>query len=216
MAADNGDSCLRKIITLADLSVLVVVSERTIQRLVKEGVIPLAKNKLGQPMRGKFVLGEAVPHFVEHLRDTLAADDPAKAEYHRERARKMKLDADNCAMDLEVKKGELLRKSDIEFELTQVIRNVRDAFRALPSRLMYELSHQADPRMTNQILTEAIDGLLHRVADGEVFDLKRLRSESRDYLHSQGFDSGTAEEILDERDRHREEIIKQSRAERGV
>jgi phage terminase Nu1 subunit (DNA packaging protein) len=140
MPVDNGESCLKKIITLADLSALVVVSERTIQRLVKEGVIPLAKNKRGQPMRGKFTLGIAVPHFIENLRDTLVADDPAKAEFDRERAAKMKIERMNAEIDLQEKRGSMVKVCDIEFEIHQTIRNVRDGVRAVPSRIMHSLA----------------------------------------------------------------------------
>jgi phage terminase Nu1 subunit (DNA packaging protein) len=216
MAANNGDSCLRKIITLADLSALVVVSERTIQRLAKEGVIPLAKNKRGQPMRGKFVLGEAVPRFIENLRDRFVETDPTKAAFNHDRARKMKIEADSAQMDLEEKRGVLVRVSDVEFEIHQTIRNVRDGVRAVPSRIMHSLVGLKDPREANKIVAEAIDATSHRVADGEIIDVKRWRKENSAYLREQGFPDATVTEILDEQERRRERNIKQRRAERGV
>jgi hypothetical protein len=57
---------------------------------------------------------------------------------------------------------------------------------------------------------------LERVADGEVFDLKRLRKDTQQYLREQGLDSATVEEMLDAKDRRREQTIKQRRAERGA
>src|SRR5438552_2442910 len=119
MPSDNGDCCLRKIITIQDLSALVVLSDRQLQRMVRDGVIPLAKNKHGQPMRGKFVLGEAVPHFVENLRDSLVTADPSKVAFNHDRARKMKIEADSAQLDFEEKKGAMVRVSDIEFEIHQ-------------------------------------------------------------------------------------------------
>jgi phage terminase Nu1 subunit (DNA packaging protein) len=214
MPSDNGQSCLETIVNLADLSTMLVISERTLQRLVKQHVIPLAKNERGQMLRGKFVLGVAVSHYLEFLRDSLMTDDPAKSEYHRERAAKMKAERAITELDLQERQGQMVRISDIEFELSQTLSNIRDAFRSLPSRLMHELCHQKDPRTTNQILTDAIDATLHRVADGEVFDIKRLKRETREYLRSQGLDSATVEEIVAKKDRRREQNIKQRRAER--
>jgi phage terminase Nu1 subunit (DNA packaging protein) len=212
MESKNGNSCLETVITIADLSALTVVSERQLQRMVKDGVIPLAENKHGQPMRGKFVLGEAVPHFIENLRDTLVTRDPAKAAFAVDRARKMKIEADSAQLDLDEKRGEMVRVCDIEFEVTQVIRNLRDGVRAVPSKVMHRLIGLKDPREANTIVAETIDAVLRRCADGHIVDVKRWRRENRAYLRSQGFSS----DAIDERVNTREQKLKQFQKKRAA
>jgi phage terminase Nu1 subunit (DNA packaging protein) len=200
MLEENGENCLTKIITLSDLSSLVVMGERQLQRLVKDGVIPVAKDKNGQPMRGKFVLGEAVPHFVENMRDSLVTHDPAKKALAVDRARKMKIEADSAQLDLEEKRGELVRTAEIEFQVYQLIRNVRDGVRGVPSKVMHKLVGVRDPMAARKIVTQAIDATLHRVADGEIVDVKRWRKANRTYLKEQGFDHATAAGMIDQKE----------------
>src|SRR6267143_2650070 len=89
MAGKNGASLLREIVTLSDLASLCVCSERTIQRLTKEGVLRLAKDRNRRLLRGRYVLGDAMPRFVEHLRDSITNDDPNAAAYAQARSRRM-------------------------------------------------------------------------------------------------------------------------------
>jgi phage terminase Nu1 subunit (DNA packaging protein) len=216
MAVENGDSCLQKIITLQDLSALTVMSDRQLQRMVRDGIIPLAKNKHGQPMRGKFVLGEAVPHFIENLRDTLVTQDPAKAAFAVDRARKMKIEADSAELDFREKKGEMVRVSDIKFEVHQIIRNIRDGVRAVPSKIMHNLVGVRDAMSARTIVAKAIDATLHRVADGEIIDVKRWRKERRAYLREQGFDSATADKMIDKREQDLKQLQKERAARRAA
>jgi hypothetical protein len=85
----NGDSLLKEVITLSDLATLCVCSERTIQRLTKQGVLRLAKDRQRRIMRGRYELGDAMPRFVEHLRDSIPSDDPNARAYVEARARRM-------------------------------------------------------------------------------------------------------------------------------
>src|SRR5262249_5562969 len=184
MPADNGESCLETVVTIQDVAALGVTSERTLQRLVKEGTLQLAKNKRGQFLRGRFILGQVIPRYCENLRDSLA-EEPSKAEFHRERAAKMKLERQITEMDVAERRGELLRKNDLQFELEMMVSNIRDAMRSIPSRTMFRICHQKDPRVCNQILSEEIDAVLHRVADGEIWNVERLRKATRKFLRDE-------------------------------
>jgi hypothetical protein len=86
MASKNGASLLKEVITLSDLAALCVCSERTIQRLTKQGVLRLAKDRQRRIMRGRYELGDAMPRFVEHLRDSITSDDPNARAYAEARA----------------------------------------------------------------------------------------------------------------------------------
>jgi len=78
MARKDGESVLRKVVTLSDVAALTVQSERSIQRLVKSGVIRLAKDRQRRQLKGRFVLGDCIPRICEHLRDQMTAADPQR------------------------------------------------------------------------------------------------------------------------------------------
>jgi hypothetical protein len=87
MARKDGESVLRKVVTLSDVAALTVQSERSIQRLVKSGVIRLAKDRQRRQLKGRFVLGDCIPRICKHLRDQMTAADPNAAAYAEARAK---------------------------------------------------------------------------------------------------------------------------------
>jgi phage terminase Nu1 subunit (DNA packaging protein) len=196
MASGNNHSILNEVITLADLSTLTVLSERQIQRLVTQGILKRAKNKRGQLLRARFVLSEVIPAFIEHLRDSLL-DDPSDRELKTAKTRRAVAMAATAELDLEARRGVYLRKSDVEFHLSTLLRNARDRIRAVPSRTMYQIAHK-EPRECNQILSTELDLALSEISDRRCFDWDRMRRDTADYLESQGFTRDEAEATADE------------------
>jgi hypothetical protein len=135
MATKNGASLLKEVITLSDLASLCVVSERTIQRLTKQGVLRQAKDRERRIMRGRYVLGESVPRFVEHLRDSITSDDPNAAAYVEARARRMQASAAMTEMQLKLQRGELLERERVDREVTNVLHVVKSHLLSLASRI---------------------------------------------------------------------------------
>ena len=123
MARKDGESVLRKVVTLSDVAALTVQSERSIQRLVKSGVIRLAKDRQRRQLKGRFVLGDCIPRICEHLRDQMTAADPNAAAYAEARARRMQCVAKVAELELKQKKRELHHARDVEFVLSLMIRN---------------------------------------------------------------------------------------------
>jgi len=115
MARKDGESVLRKVVTLSDVAALTVQSERSIQRLVKSGVIRLAKDRQRRQLKGRFVLGDCIPRICEHLRDQMTAADPNAAAYAEARARRMQCVAEVAELELKQKKRELHHARDVEF-----------------------------------------------------------------------------------------------------
>ena len=185
MRSENGESCLKKIVSLSDLATLLVVSERQVQRLVKQGIIPLAKNKAGQQQRGRFVLGEAVPHYAEHLRDSLLDADPNETAYNKARAERMQSLARLTALEERAKSSEFVRRDVVEFTMTQAVSYLRDSIRAIPHQVSNHVAHVDDAHEVTSILKKAIDQRLHACASLEGFrefcaaDQKRAARASR-------------------------------------
>ena len=139
MVQKNGSSVLREIVTLSDLASLCVCSERTIQRLTKQGVLRLAKDRNRRLLRGRYELGDAMPKFVEYLRDQITSDDPHAKAYVEARARRMQASAESEEMELRLKRGELIEVSRVTSMVTSLLLTVRNHLLALPSRITRQL-----------------------------------------------------------------------------
>jgi hypothetical protein len=85
MVSKNGDSCLEQIVTLSDIAVLSGYGERHVQRLTRNGLIKLARDKRGKPLPGRYVIGLTLPVLAEHTRDLATADDKHAAAYNQAR-----------------------------------------------------------------------------------------------------------------------------------
>jgi phage terminase Nu1 subunit (DNA packaging protein) len=165
MGSKNGASLLNAVITLSDLATLTVQSERNVQRLVKSGMIRLARDRHGRQLKGHFVLGESVPRVCEHLRDQATADDPHETLYRSARARKMEALATSEEMRVALERGELISRSAVLNAMSNILRATRDRFRAIPTRLMHPLQAMNDKMQIRLLLSKEIDATLTNLAD---------------------------------------------------
>jgi phage terminase Nu1 subunit (DNA packaging protein) len=181
MASKNGSSCLQKVVSLADLATLLVLSERSVQRLVKQAVIKLARNKAGQLLRGRFVLGEAVPALVEHLRDSVL-DDPNEKAYSAARAQRMQALAVREELDTRLRTGQLIERSQVALVLAHLATATKSAVLALPNRLMHQIANK-NAAEANAILRIGTRACLHKLAH---FDVRKLEQTARSARRKNG------------------------------
>jgi len=193
MPSRNGELLLQKIITFEELGQLAVLSTRQIQRLVKARVISLAKNKRGQPLRGRVFLGEAVPRLFEHVRDTIVGDNPDEKRYRRARAAKEECAAKSAQMELDYQRGKYALVSKVREEGTTMMLCCRSRLLAIPSSISRSLIGLVDFKQIYTIIESAIHAALHEIADlGELGRKDREREIER-LLHYHG-DSGEIDE----------------------
>src|SRR5262245_11854775 len=174
----NGEGLLREIVTVADLATLLVISERQIQRLVKQGVIPLAKNKQGQNLRARFVLGEAVPRYLEHLRDSVLVDANEEA-YQSARARRMQAAARQAELQLGRDSGELIQSDVVFREMATVMITVKKHVLAIPTRLARAMLGLTEFAKSYQLLDDACRGALREASKFDVRQLGKVRKHTR-------------------------------------
>jgi hypothetical protein len=134
MVEKNGDSCLEQIVTLSDIAVLSGYGERTVQRLVKSGVIRLARDAQGRQLKGRFVLGEAMPALCEYLRDLSTVGDPHEEIFRLARSRKMAAMAEIEEQRARLLSGELVSVDHVMRVMAELLSVVRSHVLALPSR----------------------------------------------------------------------------------
>jgi hypothetical protein len=193
MTEKNGDSCLEQVISLSDVAVLSGYGERNIQRLTKSGLIKLARDEKGRPLRARYVIGLTLPVLAEHTRDLAVANDPHEQLYAQSRARRMRCAAESAALDLRLKTGKLLEGARVDLEVSNILRTLRDNLRGLPAQLMRPLQAETDLLKIRQMLAGAIDGALRKTAAGDLS--AKLRREPR--RHHQAVESPNDEEPVE-------------------
>lgn len=107
---------------------LLDLSERRVQQLSREGVIPKAE-------RGHYDLVGAVRGYVAFLRDQALRAQAGAPDYGSERARLIRAKADLAEMEAHGRRGELLPADAVEAAWTAVLARLRARLLVLPDRL---------------------------------------------------------------------------------
>ena len=107
---------------------LLDLSERRIQQLSREGVIPKAE-------RGQYDLVAAVRGYVAYLRELAVKAQAGAPDFGAERARLIKAKADLAEMEADGRRGELLPADAVEAAWTAVLARLRARLLVLPDRL---------------------------------------------------------------------------------
>lgn len=147
-------------ISTAALARLLGCTDRTVQQLCARGIIPRAA-------RGQYPLPEAVQRYVEHLRDVAAGrgGEEGVHDLTQERARLAKEQADGAALKNAALRGELVEAEAVRREWSDILRGVRSAMLAVPSRVRASLPHLTahDVEVLDAELRRALEG----AADGQ-------------------------------------------------
>ena len=113
---------------LAVIARLLDLSERRVQQLSREGVIPKAE-------RGRYDLVGAVRGYVAYLRDLAVKAQAGAPDFGVERARLIRAKADLAEMEADGRRGELLPAETVEAAWTAVLARLRARLLVLPDRL---------------------------------------------------------------------------------
>lgn len=135
---------------------LLDLSERRVQQLSREGVIPKAE-------RGQYDLVGAVRGYVAYLREQAVRAQAGAPDFGAERARLIKAKADLAEMEADGRRGELLPAEAVEAAWTSVLARLRARLLVLPDRLAplcFEETTIAEVRdQIRQAVREALDEL---------------------------------------------------------
>ena len=110
---------------IAVIARLLDLSERRIQQLSRDGVIPKAE-------RGQYDLVAAVRGYVAYLRDLAVKAQAGAPDFGAERARLIKAKADLAEMEADGRRGELLPADAVEAAWTAVLARLRARLLVLP------------------------------------------------------------------------------------
>jgi phage terminase Nu1 subunit (DNA packaging protein) len=141
---------------------LLKLTERRVQQLSKEGVIPKAEH-------GRYELAAAVQGYVGYLQERIAprgADsDPEKADYHTEKARLTKSQADMAEMEAAKMRGALVDAEQMKEALDLVIAEVRaNLLNNAPTRIAARAKSEKKEASIKLIAKEEIGAALRKLS----------------------------------------------------
>lgn len=140
---------------------LLDLSERRVQQLSREGVVPKAK-------RGQYDLIGSVRGYVRYLRDQAQKAQAGAPDYAAERARFIRARADLAEMEAEEKRHALIAAEQIEAAWIAVLALLRTRMLALPDRLAPLAFDQPTVGDTRTLIRTAIREVLDDLAEPKI------------------------------------------------
>ena len=140
---------------------LLDLSERRVQQLSREGVIPKAK-------RGQYDLIGAVRGYVRYLRDQAVQAQAGAPDYATERARLLRAKADLAEMEREEKRRALIAADEVETAWIAVLALLKTRLLALPDRLAPQAFEKETIGDTRNLIRVAIREVLEELAEPDV------------------------------------------------
>src|SRR6056297_2219834 len=163
---------------------LLDLSERRVQQLSREGVIPKAD-------RGQYDLIGSVRGYVRYLRDQAAKAQAGAPDYAAERARFIRARADLAEMEAEEKRHSLIAADQIEAAWIVVLALLRTRLLSLPDRLAPQAFDQPTVGDTRNLIRAAIREVLDDLAEPDIefetdIDLAGLTDPETDRVEGTG------------------------------
>ena len=140
---------------------LLDLSERRVQQLSREGVIPKAE-------RGQYDLIGSVRGYVRYLRDQALKAQAGAPDYAAERARFVRARADLAEIEAEEKRRSLIAADEIEAAWIAVLTLLRTRILALPDRLAPQIFDQSTVGDTRNLIRTAIREVLDDLAEPDI------------------------------------------------
>lgn len=128
------------------------LTERRVQQLSKEGVIP-------KDARGRYELVPAVQGYVRYLQErALGQQVPEGAiDYHAEKARKTRAEADLAEMEAAARRGELVEAAVVDQAWQSVMREIQS-----------KLLGQTPARIASLVIGERAEAAIKKIVRSEL------------------------------------------------
>ena len=140
---------------------LLMISERRVQQLTKEGIIPKSE-------RGRYHLAEAVQGYIRYLQERSIGSVSA-IDYHVEKARLVKLQADRADAELQELLCSLVSADEVSDAWAKLLVNVKAKMLAIPTKLAPQVAHLNDHAAVKVLLDEQIREILLELSDADSY-----------------------------------------------
>lgn len=153
--------------SVSTIAKLFDLTERRVQQLAAEGIIP-------KSIKGQYQLVPSVKGYIKYLRSN---KEDSKSSVTVERARLLKMQADNLEQETNFRNKNLLAKEDVKKEWISILGCCRSALLAIPNRLAYQVNTASSPAESALLMKNAIYDALAELAKDEVNNYNNINDE---------------------------------------
>jgi len=143
---------------VATISRLLLLTERRVQQLVKEGVIPKTE-------RNRYELAPAVQGYIRYLQERMAGNTSAPADFHLEKSRLVKLQADKAQIELDHLNEILVKTEDVSKEWQSILVDMKSKMLSIPSKAAPLLSGQTEIHVIMDMLQSFVEEALLELSE---------------------------------------------------
>ena len=132
------------------------LTTRRIQQLAKDGIIP----KSG---RGKYPLLGVISGYVAYLQERALSGEVGPAEYQNEKALKTKFEREKLEIEVQVLKGELVPKAQVDQAIGELISACKSRLLSIPTKAAAVAVSMTEAEVAG-LLTDQIYEALHELS----------------------------------------------------
>jgi phage terminase Nu1 subunit (DNA packaging protein) len=136
------------------------LSERRVQQLAQEGVIP-------KPEKNQYELIGSVRSYINYLQQRAFGKGVLPQDTHQERARLLKAQADMAEIDLAERTGQLVTVERVEADWISMVTACRAKLLSIPTKAAYQISNLKKPEDIEKFLKHTINEALAELANYE-------------------------------------------------
>jgi phage terminase Nu1 subunit (DNA packaging protein) len=148
---------------IATIAALLDLTERRVQQLSQQGVIPRLKH-------GRYSVTASVHAYIRYLRERAMQGDAAGADQiAASRAALMKARARTATLEADQLDGRLLLRADVEKAWVTIMSAMRSRLLAVPSTTAQSIIYLTTPSQIASLLTQAISEALDDISNIPVY-----------------------------------------------
>jgi phage terminase Nu1 subunit (DNA packaging protein) len=160
-------------VPLATIAKLLDLTERRVNQLAKDGVLPKAA-------RGRYELVPVVRAYISYLRDRAVNSDVGPDDYAAQRTRLTKAKADMAEMEKEQMANSLIPASDVGDAWETMVSNMRAKMLSIPTKVATSVFVAEDVSETKRIIKEQINESLAELSTIQVKTHNPIRATASD------------------------------------
>lgn len=117
------------------LARLLDITPRRVNQLAGDGILTRARDEVGKELSGRWEMVPNVHAYIKHLRGQARLDDESNATFVSLRNSRLASEAEMADLRLRELKGELLRRDDVDFWISNTLTAFKARIQAIAARI---------------------------------------------------------------------------------
>lgn len=143
---------------VSTISKLLLLTERRVQQLVKEGIIPKTE-------RNRYELAPAVQGYIRYLQERMVGNTAQPLDYHNEKSRLVRIQADKAQIELDHMNEALIATSEVAKEWDSILNDMKSKILSVPTKAAPLVRDETSTSVIMDILQSFIDETLHELSN---------------------------------------------------